>query len=106
MALNLAQRAALNEYVYGNSSSVAGWKPVLDKWVISEEIKWIIWAFLDIDVGPHAVLEVQSSGLLCNTLSVHYTGLVRLVGPGPIKVEMNNYVRYGFYIIPHPFPMG
>jgi hypothetical protein len=105
-ALNPAQRAALNEYVYGNSKSVSGWKSMLDKWVIAEALDWIIWAFLDIDVGPHAVLEVNSSGLLCNTLSVHYTGLVRFVGPGPIKVEMINYVRYGFHIIPHPFPIG
>jgi hypothetical protein len=101
-SLTTAQRAALNEYIYGNSKSVSGWKGALDKWIISEAVSLSLWAFYDIDVGPHAVLEVNSAGLLCNTLSVHYTGLVRLVGHGPIKVEMNNYVRYGFHVIPYP----
>jgi hypothetical protein len=104
--LTLEQRAALNEYIYGNSKSVVGWKSVLDQWVISEAIRWGVWAFYDIDVGPHAVLEVNSAGLLCNTLSVHYSGLVRVVGQGPIKVEMNNYVRYGFRTISSPSPVG
>jgi hypothetical protein len=94
-SLNLAQRAALQEFVYGNSKSVATWESSLDKWVRAEEISIGLWALRDIDVGRNSVLQVTSAGLICNTLSVHYTGRVVFKGPGPIKLEMNHYVRYG-----------
>jgi hypothetical protein len=93
-ALDLASRAALNEYVYGNSRSVVGWEQPLNQWISAEEINVNLWVLNNIDVGPHSVLVVTSNGLLCNKLSVHYTGQVRLQGPGPIKLEMNHYVRY------------
>lgn len=97
--LTVGQRAALHEYVYGNSRSVAGWAGALDKWIAQEEISFPIWALLDIDVGPHGILVITSSGVICNKLSVHYTAQVRFKGPGPIKLEMNHYLKYGFRTI-------
>jgi hypothetical protein len=95
--LDFAQRAALQEYVYGNSKSVAGWETNIDKWVSAEKMSVSLFALADIDVGPNATLYVTSSGLVCNTLSVHYTGRVRFNGPGPTKIEMMHYVRYGLF---------
>jgi hypothetical protein len=96
--LDFAQRAALQEYVYGNSKSVAGWETNIDKWVSAEKVSVSLFALADIDVGPNATLYVTSSGLVCNTLSVHYTGRVRFKGPGPTKIEMMHYVRYGLFV--------
>jgi hypothetical protein len=93
--LENSHRAALQEYLYGNSASVAHWAPVLDKWVKAEAIKAGLYVLQDVDVGPHATLVVGAAGLLCNTLSVHYTGRVEMKGHGPTKIEMNHYVRYG-----------
>jgi len=95
-ALGVSQRAALQEYVYGNSRSVAHWERPLDEWISRNSIAIGLFVLEDIVVGPHAILDVGSHGLLCNTLSVHYTGQVRFKGAGPGKIEMNHYVRYGF----------
>lgn len=98
--LGLAQRAALFEYVQGNSKSVSEWEMPLNRWIGSELISVAFWALRDIDVGPNAVLEVRDGGLICNTLRVHYSGLVRINSPGPVKVEMNAYERYGIRFVP------
>ena len=95
-ALTLNQRAAMQEWVYGNSRSLPGWEGPLDAFVSADPITAGLFIFQDIVVGPHATFNVTGDGLLCNTLSVHYTGKVRILGPGPVKVEMNHYVRYGF----------
>lgn len=97
--LDVAKRAALQEWIYGNSASVDHWTPVLDDWIKNERINVGIYVLQDVDVGPHATLVVGAAGLLCNTLSVHYTGRVRIKGPGPTKIEMNHYVRYGFMTV-------
>ena len=98
--LDFAQRAALREFIYGNSKSVGTWESSLNKWIISEESSAVLWTFLDINVGKNALLEVTANGLICNKLSVHYTGRVRFKGPGPIKLEMNHYELYGLLDAP------
>jgi hypothetical protein len=94
--LEVSHRAALQEWIYGNSVSVAHWTSALDKWIKAEAIKAGLFVLNDVDIGPHATLVVGAAGLLCNTLSIHYTGRLEMKGPGPCKIEMNHYVRYGF----------
>jgi hypothetical protein len=97
--LDISQRAALQEYIYGNSRSVANWESSLDELIRLSPVAIGLFVLEDIDVGPYATLDVGHQGLLCNTLSVHYTGRVRFKGQGPATLEMNHYVRYGFLTI-------
>jgi hypothetical protein len=95
-------RAALREYVYGNSKSVSGWRGVLDRVLDRDALVVQIFLLPDIDVGPHATLQVTNVGLLCNVLRVHLTGKVVLTGSGPIRVEMNIYRQYSSEIVAWP----
>lgn len=93
--LTVAQRAAMQEYLYGNSRSVSHWEHTLNARIKNEMLEVYLAIFRDIDVGPNATLDVWGHGLICNTLSVHYSGRVRYRGHGPGKFHMNHYVRYG-----------
>jgi hypothetical protein len=90
-SVNEGFRAALREYVYGNSASVAKWKNVLNKWVVGEAINWPIFLYNIITVGPGATLQVASSGIVCDILRVHTTGTVEVVAPGPCTVDTGSY---------------
>ena len=90
-SVNEVFRAALREYVYGNSASVAKWKSVLNKWVVSKAINWPIFLYNTVTVGPGATLQVASSGLVCDILRVHTTGTVEVVAPGPCTVDTGSY---------------
>jgi hypothetical protein len=85
------QRAAMREFVYGNSSTVAQWEGVLNDWIRLDPQVIGLWIFGDVEVLNDAVLQIGTEGLLCNTLKVHATGTVVVSGGGPVVVEMNTY---------------
>jgi hypothetical protein len=85
------QRAAMREFVYGNSSTVAQWEGELNDWIKINPVVIGVWIFGDVEVFNGSVLEIGSQGLLCNTLKVHTTGTVVVSGNGAVVVEMNTY---------------
>jgi hypothetical protein len=99
-------RFAFKEYIYGNSSTVAGWKGYLNDWLANNFINLPIFLFLNVTVGPHAELDIGPSGLICNRLSVHNTGKVKILGSGPTTIEVNTYEQYGLLHIPINVPIN
>jgi hypothetical protein len=95
-SLTPAARAAMQEYVYGNSKSVVAWQSTLDNWLAVNPINVGIWVYGDVDVAANAVLEIGEDGLICDTLRVDPTGTVEvsLSGNRPIHIEMNTYEEY------------
>ncbi len=92
--LSLEMRAALREYVYGNSKSVGRWEGFLSEWVTLNPVIIGVFVFSVVTVGPGAVLQVGSVGLSCDTLRVHLTGTVEVVGNGPTKIETGTYEEF------------
>jgi hypothetical protein len=74
--------------------TVPRWERQLNDPISRDPIIIILFFLEDIDVGPHATLEVTGAGLVCNTLRVHITGKILYKGVGPGKIEMNHYERY------------
>ena len=92
--LDTEARFTLNEYIYGNSQSVNGWKGALNFWMVNEHAKFIIFLYNIVTVGPHATLEIGEVGLVCDVLRVHATGKVRIIGKGPTKIDTGTYERF------------
>jgi hypothetical protein len=89
-----ALMSAYNEYVYGNSASVANWTAALNNWIIANPVSIGIFLFLWVDVGPGSTLYIGSQGLVCGTLRVHATGTVQVSGDGPMNIEMLVFEEY------------
>ncbi len=89
-----ALRAALREYVYGNSKSVAGWTTTLNNWIVGHPLNVGLFVFNDVTVAPGSVLEIGAEGLICNTLRVQSGGSVVVSGDGPVRIEMSTYEEY------------
>lgn len=94
---SLAMLAALREYIYGNSKSVAPWRGMLNELLARDPIEATYYVYQNIDVGRNAMLVLGDTSLLCNRLRVHFTGRVVVTGAGPVRVEMNRYQLYGIY---------
>jgi len=95
----LDARFAMREYIYGNSTSVAGWKSVLNKY-LADGVLIPIHLAITVTVGPHAVLTLNSAALSCYKLRVHYTGKVRVVGNGATTIDTDVYEQYGLMLSP------
>jgi hypothetical protein len=88
-------RAALREWVYGNSKSVQRWGDVLVTGVSELGLPSInLFASIIVEVGPNAVLTIGNHGMICGTLRVHVTGAVKTIGGGPLLVWMETYEQF------------
>lgn len=93
----LDARFAMREYIYGNSTAVAGWKSVLNKY-LADGVHIPIHLAITVTVGPHAVLTLNSASLSCYKLRVHYTGKVRVIGNGATTIDTDVYEQYGLIL--------
>jgi hypothetical protein len=90
-------RAALREYVYGNSTTVTAWRAALNNWVSREAIVVPVHFYGVVEVGPSATLDLGPGPaiLTCDVLRVHFTGRVRARGSGPISIETGTFEEFG-----------
>lgn len=90
-------RAALREYVYGNSKSVSQWEASLNTWIGLEHLGAYVFVYGVVDVGPFATLEIGPAGLSCDVLRVEITGTVQVVSNQPVNIEIGTYEVYNAF---------
>lgn len=100
--LTAEQRVALaaisREYLYGNSTSVSKYSPLIDGYFKSKFDKAILniplYGFSRVEIGPGATLEIggSSSVFFTSLLRIHTSGTLSVVGS--VKADIGRYEEF------------
>jgi hypothetical protein len=90
--LTVDARAALHEFVYGNSRSLSSeWTSAISRFIESDPISIYVFPYNVVTVDAGATLEVGPVGLCCDVLRVHATGTIEVTGSGPTVIQTGSY---------------
>lgn len=86
-----AARNLANQYIYGNSTSVSAYKPLLDKYLEISKAKLPIFWFNDIIVQNNATLNIANNVLNVNARKIMLYGNGKITYTGPTTFNCKSF---------------
>jgi len=89
-AMSMA-RMATKEYIYGNSTEVEHWKPLIDKYLALRHPRIFIPTFNDIIVHNGGTLNIAADTLTVNAKKIQLYGTGKIVCDGPTTFDCTSF---------------